>query len=150
MHSIARITSGCDYWRKQAISLTGGSGKSGFWSNGQSGNYPESEVRFCEVTAASVILVHLGLKSAARKMVASRYKSSVTRQRLEETIAVAFAHTPTDRFRHFSGPIVGIRLGGLFAPAISKHNATRRDRSAKSEPNPVSFTDLLWRRCPTT
>ena len=41
---------------------------------------------------------------------------------------------PTDRFRHFSGPILGIWLHGLFPPAISKHNATKQDRSAKSEP----------------
>ena len=63
MHSIAGITSGCDYWRKQAISLTRGSVKSGFWSNGQSGNYPGPEVLFWEVTVASIILVHLDLKS---------------------------------------------------------------------------------------
>ena len=36
----------------------------------------------------------------------------------------AFAQMPTDRFSHFSGPIVDIWLYGLFAPGISKHNAT--------------------------
>ena len=38
-------------------------------------------------------------KSVSRKLAAGQHRSRVTRQRLEETIAVAFAHTPTDRFR---------------------------------------------------